>query len=131
MDIRHDIFELSRFLTELSVLDYFFVSKKPSCLAIATLLNALEESEHVSKLARIDFEVHLCGLVNLEHASFEVVECRRRLKQLYLEFSRPASTNAETRNETISPVCVSYGFAGEYASVSLYGNATMRDGDCC
>ena len=37
----HEIVEISRFLTELAVCDYFFVTRKPSSVALACILNAL------------------------------------------------------------------------------------------
>eukprot|EP00956_Cyclotella_meneghiniana_P045838 scaffold386881_cov53-Cyclotella_meneghiniana.AAC.1 len=44
---RHDTNELARFLTEMSVCDYWFVTKKPSNVALASLINALEiQGEH-------------------------------------------------------------------------------------
>jgi hypothetical protein len=39
---RHGINELARFLTELSVTDYWFVTKKRSCIALASLIYAME-----------------------------------------------------------------------------------------
>jgi Cyclin, C-terminal domain len=43
LDDRHAILELARFLTELSVIDYFFVIHKPSVVAFAAILNAMED----------------------------------------------------------------------------------------
>jgi hypothetical protein len=38
---RHDFSELGRFMAELSVCDYWFVTKKPSSITVASLVNAI------------------------------------------------------------------------------------------
>ena len=40
---QHDIMELARFLMELAALDYQFVQQRPSHIALAALLKAIEE----------------------------------------------------------------------------------------
>lgn len=109
LDVRHDILELARFLTELSVIDYYFVIHRPSSVAMAALMCAFEWVPGLSPLVSNDFllSVRKFGLDPLgEHVS----ECRNRLKLLYAQggYSRPALVS-DDRNETISPVCVSYG----------------------
>ena len=115
MDARHDILELSRFLAELSVIDYFFVMHRPSVVALATLLNALDLVPGVSEAARQDFQRELQHIPGLDLGSLEIgseVEaCRNRLHLLYAQggYSRPETAGGEEpRTETISPVCVSY-----------------------
>jgi hypothetical protein len=111
MDIRHDTLELARFLSELSVIDYFFVTCKPSVVALAALLNAMESIPGVSDAARLDFDKELKRVPGLNPTRPEVEECRSRLRLLYSQggYSRPEVEGAETRAETISPVCVSFG----------------------
>ena len=111
MDVRHDTLELARFLAELSVIDYFFVTHKPSVVGLAALLNAMEAVPGVSISAKEDFVRELKRVPGLQPNGQEVEECRSRLRLLYAQggYSRPESTNEETRSETISPVCVSYG----------------------
>jgi hypothetical protein len=116
MDARHDVLELSRFLGELSVIDYFFVMHRPSVVALATLLNALDLVPGVSDAARQDFQRELQHIPGLDLSSIEigneVEDCRNRLHLLYAQggYSRPETAGGEEiRNETISPVCVSYG----------------------
>lgn len=112
MDARHDILELARFLTELSVIDYFFVSKKASSVALASLQNAMAEIPEVSEEATNDFATEIQRVSSLNLNSIEVTDCRERLRLLYAQggYSRP-ETQTETRDEAISPVCVSYGLA--------------------
>lgn len=108
MDQRHDILELARFLTELSVIDYYFVIHRPSSVALAALMNALEEIPDLQLSAREDISRELEKSADLDPAAPAVVECRNRLRLLYAQggYARPTT---ETRTETISPVCVSYG----------------------
>ena len=116
MDNRHDILELARFLTELSVIDYYFVSKKASSVALAALLNAMDEIAEVSSEAKSDFARELQRVESLSMDP-DTLDCRERLRLLYAQggYSRP-ETRSETRDEAISPVCVSYGLTGHYPS---------------
>jgi Cyclin, C-terminal domain len=115
MDARHDILELTRFLTELSVIDYHFVGKKASSVALAALFNSMDEIAEVSKQAKDDFANELSRVDGLSPSSLEVLDCRERLRQLYAQggYNRP-ETRTETRNEAVSPVCVSYAFGAQY-----------------
>ena len=111
MDTRHDILELARFLTELSVIDYFFVVYRPSVVAVAALLNSMEDTPGAVD-AIGDFTRELKKVTSPSATSRDVVECRKRLRLLYAQggYSRPtASAGSGSRDETISPVCVSYG----------------------
>jgi Cyclin, C-terminal domain len=110
MDDRHAILELARFLTELSVIDYFFVIHKPSVVALASLLNAMEDIPGAKPAIAI-----FCSEVKkntpLDPSHDDVVECRNRLRLLYAQggYANPASEQTDPRNESVSPVCVSYG----------------------
>lgn len=110
MGERHDIWELSRFLTELSVIDYYFVIHKPSTVALAALLNSLEDMHSVAQAAKDEFLAEISKVAALNPARQEVLDCRNRLRLLYAqgEYTRP-TVAAEIRTETVSPVCVSYG----------------------
>jgi Cyclin, C-terminal domain len=120
MDARHDILELTRFLTELSVIDYFFVGKKASSVALAALFNSMDEIAEVSKQAKDDFGSELRRVDGLNPASLEVLDCRERLRLLYAQggYNRP-ETSSGTRNEAVSPVCVSYAFGAPYVGNSV------------
>lgn len=120
MDARHDILELTRFLTELSVIDYYFVGKKASSIALAALFNSMDEIAEVSKQAKEDFANELSRVDALNPASLEVLDCRERLRQLYAQggYNRP-ETRTGTRNEAVSPVCVSYAFGDQYGGNSV------------
>jgi len=111
MDVRYDILEHARFLTELSVIDYYFVIHRPSAVALAALLNAMEEVSGVLTTARTDLIRAIQKIPGFDASASDVLECRNRLRLLYAQggYSRPIASSAETRNETTSPICVSHG----------------------
>ena len=107
-NVRHDILELARFLTELSAIDYFFVNKKSSSVGLAALMNAMDITCAVP-MAFFD------AIKSLDHLDFDDTseECRLRLLDLYYSggYSRNHDSplgNAmnESRTETVSPVSV-------------------------
>jgi len=116
VEARYEILELARFYTELSVIDYFFVVHRASDIALAALLNAIETVSGSSEMALVEFQQELRRVNGgLDPDTPEVDECRTRLHVLYSQggYSRPEFSGQETRNETISPVCVSYGVSFE------------------
>ena len=125
-EIRHDILELSRFLTELSVIDYFFVVHRPSIVAYAAVLTAMEEVPGASSSMN-DFTMEIHSLIpHLSPDDSDLIECRTRLRLLYAQgsYSRPVSVMPpnSTREESVSPVCVSYG-----CSNPAYMNDSYRE----
>ena len=107
LDARHDTLELTRFLCELSVIDYYFVGKRASDVALAALLNSMQIVQQVSDSARMEFESELRRVPGLDPSRQEVLDCRARLCLLYDRDEN--SFDAETRDEAISPVSVAYG----------------------
>jgi len=114
VSIKHDIIELTRFLTELAVIDYFFVPKSTSFLSLSALLHAMQNL-HLDNYIP-DFLEQLKLLDNFNPYSNEVEECGVRLKQLYYLQGGYAcgqipqeeeSEENDTRDETVSPICVS------------------------
>jgi len=83
--VRHDIMELSRFLSELSVCDYYFVTRKPSSIAIASLLIAIDGVDHLrlSTKQRQEFIYNVSSRAHIDCYSDEIVECRTRLQDMY------------------------------------------------
>lgn len=85
--IRHDVGNLALFLTELSVCDYYFVTRKPSSIAVASIINAIElmGPKKVEPKCKIDF------LQNVVHIGIdianddEIIECYERLREMYIE----------------------------------------------
>jgi lipoyl(octanoyl) transferase len=84
---RHDTNELARFLTELSVCDYWFVTKKPSSIALASLLNALElqGEPKIPRHYKIELLQQLggCGS-DISIYDEEVITCYERLREMYI-----------------------------------------------
>lgn len=101
---RHDVNELARFMTELSVCDYWFVTKKPSSIALASLINAMElqgprrienrhKMEFLSRVADIGMDI-----TNDD----EIVECYERLAEMYR--SGGYSPNLEDGSSSSNPL---------------------------
>lgn len=110
MEDRHAILELARFLTELSVIDYFFVIHKPSVVALASILNAMEDISSTTPAMSI-FCNEVMKNTPLDPNHSDVIDCCTRLRLLYAQggYAHAATERTEFRSETVSPVCVSYG----------------------
>lgn len=86
---KHDVGELARFLCELSVCDYFFVTKKPSSIALASLLTAMDNIDQ-SRLpyhTKSRFFATIQELTKIDLQSSEIRECRARLDEMYRQGS--------------------------------------------
>jgi Cyclin, C-terminal domain len=112
LDARCDLLELTRFFTELSVIDYYFVGRSSSSVALAALLNSMENLACVPQAAIHELIGELRKIPLLDPNRDEVVECRERLSALYIQGgygqAQQLRPYADERTETISPVCVSY-----------------------
>jgi len=83
--VKHEIMELSRFLTELSVCDYFFVTRNPSSAALAAILTSMETlpKNRLSFRTKNEFLSAIANVANIQYDAEEVTECRERLKEMY------------------------------------------------
>lgn len=96
------IYEMARYFIELSVLDYYFVGKRSSTVAIAALLNAAEEQSCYDDLS-----------VFVAPGQEELVrDCQARLRSLYnvpdqSVFDADPPASMATMGRTQSPTCVS------------------------
>lgn len=108
----HEVHDLAQFMVELSVMDYFFVSYKPSEVAIAALMNAMERLfPHSTAYLNFPFQNDL-----LDVCSPNVLACRERLSLIYIQANDQASNDGDrtptkgateqTINRTTSPVSV-------------------------
>ena len=88
----NEVKDLSRFLTELSVCDYFFVTHCSSTIGLASLLNAIDfVSEKVELCNEFPHEFvqayteRIFYFTGLNAFSPEVQECRSRLRETYIQ----------------------------------------------
>mmetsp|Transcript_10408 Transcript_10408/g.22625 ORF Transcript_10408/g.22625 Transcript_10408/m.22625 type:complete len:406 (+) Transcript_10408:191-1408(+) len=82
----NDMSELAQFLTELSVGDYWFVTMRPSSIALASIINAMELQgpQRIDPKYKADF---LYGVVRIGMDianDGEIIECYERLRELYI-----------------------------------------------
>lgn len=102
--LRHDISELARFLTELSVCDYYFVTRKPSSIAMASIINAMElmGAHRIDPRYKVQFLHHVVE-AGLDIANDdEIIQCYERLREMYIAGGyTPTSDDDEEENDTI------------------------------
>lgn len=106
---RHDIGELARFLCELSICDYFYVTKKPSSIAVAAIITAVNniDPSRLSLKAKTQFLASIRDVAKLEMRSPEVMECRGRLAEMYRQGSYGGLAHEVTPEARVpSPNCV-------------------------
>lgn len=103
---QHEVHDLSQFMVELSVMDYFFVSYKPSEIAIAGILNAIQRllPDHANQSS---FPFHRT-MVDINTP--EVLACRERLELIFAQANDQAGNDVmndvHKTNRTTSPVSV-------------------------
>ncbi|KAL7453299.1 hypothetical protein ACHAWC_004965 [Mediolabrus comicus] len=87
----HEIGEMARFLTELSVCNYYFVTRKPSSIALASIINAFEllGPNRVDPRYKVDFlhdlkELYRIGGSAPDYDDDEIIECYELLRETYI-----------------------------------------------
>jgi len=80
------LLEVSRYQTELAVGEYYFVTTKPSIVAIASILNGLHKipTEVLSRFERVRFLCALSDVAGMNVTSSEVYHARKYLAACYL-----------------------------------------------
>jgi hypothetical protein len=111
-NVLHEVKELSRFLTELSVCDYFFAKEKATTVGLASLLTAMELVDGSWKAGSIEqFLTQVISVAGCDYKSKDVLECKARLLETYIQggFNDHQQAGSKDRNDGggISPVCVS------------------------
>ena len=110
---RHDVSELARFMTELSVCDYWFATKKPSSIALASLVNAIElqGSRRVDPRYKVEFLTRVVDLGIDIACDEEILACYERLRQMYDAggYSPTLEDDPAARVATVSPMGVADG----------------------
>ncbi len=111
--IFHEIKELSRFLTELSVCDYFFVKQKATTIGLAALMSSIELIDGNWKPGAIElFMKQVVIVAGCDPQCSDVLECKARLQETYIQGGfydqqQIAGKNTQSQRGGISPVCVS------------------------
>ena len=107
----HEIKELSRFLTELSVCDYFFIQQSSTTVGLASLLAAIDLVEGNWKNGAFQhFLVQVGSVARCDYNSHNVMECKARLQDTYIQggfYQQQRLADEEKIGGEISPVCVS------------------------
>ena len=82
---------MARFLTELSVCNYYFVTRKPSSIALASIINAFEllGPNRVNPRYKVDFlhdlkELYRIGGSAPDYDDDEIIECYELLRETYI-----------------------------------------------
>jgi len=83
--VRKDIFELARYLAELSICDSFFVDCSASTIAYSAVLNVMDDISlsRISAGARHRFLAELYERVGLDHRDDDVRTARERLREIF------------------------------------------------
>ena len=83
--VRKDIFELSRYLAELSICDAFFVDCSSSTIAYSAVLNVMDDISlsRISAGSRHRFLAELYERVGLDHRDDDVRTARERLREIF------------------------------------------------
>lgn len=83
--VRKDIFELARYLAELSICDAFFVEHCASTVAYAAVLNVMDDISlaRISARARSRFLGEILERIGLDHRNEDVRAARARLREIF------------------------------------------------
>lgn len=106
----NEIKELARFLTELSVCDYFFVQHTSMSTGVSALLVAIELINGSWKIGSMeDFLQQITSVAGCDYESVDVLECKARLRETYIhgEFYKQQEPSKNRPTGDISPACVS------------------------
>lgn len=119
-----EIKELTRFLTELSVCDCFFITQNSSTTGFACLLNAIEFTTSGNE-CQFPFELkeecmkEIYLQTRLDPSRPEVLECKRRIKETFVlgGFHQCSQDLQETQTESSTDVSIEAPGADEKGSM--------------
>lgn len=129
--VRKEIFEMSRYLTELAVCDSWFVDCNKSTVAFAAILNVMEDITYsrLSAGIREKFLRELCDSANLSHRSPTVIAARDRLKAMFTSAVASGGEDFVMADTTFAPHCASKTVADmDSASLSSSGSTVSHRG---
>lgn len=86
-DVYYNIIAITKFLTELSVVDYYFAPLKASSLGLAAILTAMEgiSNGHLGMAEKEAFAINVYRVSNISPNDPEVMACRGRLRKMFYE----------------------------------------------
>mmetsp|Transcript_677 Transcript_677/g.883 ORF Transcript_677/g.883 Transcript_677/m.883 type:complete len:340 (+) Transcript_677:104-1123(+) len=96
----NDIHDMARYLTELAVCDYFFVTTKPSSIALASIKYALELTNNEVDPSDKDRFTSIVAQVALDVSDEEVIQCYTRLCAMYRQ-NRMVDEEAEADDDEV------------------------------
>lgn len=105
-----DVGEVTNFLTELAVLDYWFVTKKPSSVALGAIMISLEIHLRERVYELNEFFSDIAKASGMLVTDIETVQCRDRLWETYVSGGYASSLQQPQEEHLVrfdSPVCVS------------------------
>mmetsp|Transcript_29075 Transcript_29075/g.45181 ORF Transcript_29075/g.45181 Transcript_29075/m.45181 type:complete len:356 (-) Transcript_29075:436-1503(-) len=110
-DVMVDVGEVTNFLTELAVLDYWFVTKKPSSIALGAIMISLEIHLRERVYDLNEFFSDIAKASGMLVTDVETVQCRDRLWETYVSGGYASSLQQPQDEQLVrfadSPVCVS------------------------
>ena len=99
--MQREVMEQSRFLTELSVVDSFFISQKQSSIGLAAILNALGHFQSSLPCSMIqEFIDNVNNVAKIDCDSSDVDCCRLRLHEIYIKGDYVTSISSHTRTDS-------------------------------
>lgn len=128
--VRKEIFEMSRYLTELAVCDSWFVDCNKSTVVFASILNVMEDISYVRLSAGIreKFLRELSDKANLSHRAPTVVAARERLKAMFVSAFASGGDDFIMADTTFAPHCAVKTDNMDSASLSSSGSTVSRSG---
>lgn len=135
--VRKEIMELSRYLSELTACDSFFVDCKASTIAFASMLNVMEDMSfsRLSAGIREKFLRNISEKVQLSYRASEVVAARSRIRSMFSTSTVQDSAIPATKSMDDNLSVSSSGSTGSWANRNLLGrrgraNSTDSKGSC-
>lgn len=102
--VRKELYELSRYLTELAACDSFMVETKASTIAFAAILNVMDDISysHLSAGLREKFLTDLLDKAHLNYRASSVVEARERIASMFASNLNDSSLESKMAEDVIS-----------------------------
>lgn len=107
-------------------MDYFFVPYRQSTVALAAVLNAMQELPSVPPHAQSVLLSEIKRQTTMNVFSVDLDECRARLHLHYVQggYACPSGGAQQSRDCAISPVSVTHGVTGYYQHYVAYPDAS-------